>query len=525
MPVQSLIQVRRDTAANWTSTNPTLASGEIGYETDTSLIKIGTGSTTWTNLTYGPNINISTTSSAAPLRVIQTIDGSSASTAQQLFISTQATTGGTNSATGGNITISTGAQNSGNFSTSIGGTITLSTSKSGNNSTAGGINLSSGGTFSIQSVSVGTLNNFNIGLTTPGTASFTSASVTGGLYGYTASFAGSTQVYNIYAVAGISTQSTYTNINGANTITLGLLTSVGGTNYGIVKTNYAMNFGTNNTIIGNNSFQNSGGIAYSYNTAYGASSFYVGSGNYNTTIGYNAGATLNGSANIVIGGYTGGTANNSLYIADGVGNLFISGSVSSGTSSVTIGNNTNSTITLNGTVSGGGMDLVYSGTFSTSSSFVLSNIFTSKYTNYKIIINFTTASQSSSQYSIPTIKLTSSGVESASGYYTFVSGVTNYSAAANYSSTAASGFYTIAAGISLLHNIYQPLIFELANPALAQSTGLYGLIAAAGNPGANYYVQGQGYHITAAAYDGFSFNSNSASVFYGGTIRVYGYHN
>lgn len=41
------IQVRRDTAANWTSENPTLASGEIGFETDTNKLKIGDGATAW----------------------------------------------------------------------------------------------------------------------------------------------------------------------------------------------------------------------------------------------------------------------------------------------------------------------------------------------------------------------------------------------------------------------------------------------------------------------------------------------
>lgn len=50
MPVQ--IQFRRDTAANWTSTNPTLAIGEIGLETDTSKWKLGNGSTAWTSLAY-----------------------------------------------------------------------------------------------------------------------------------------------------------------------------------------------------------------------------------------------------------------------------------------------------------------------------------------------------------------------------------------------------------------------------------------------------------------------------------------
>ena len=47
-----VIQIRRDTAALWTNSNPTLASGEFGYETDTTKIKIGDGSTAWTSLGY-----------------------------------------------------------------------------------------------------------------------------------------------------------------------------------------------------------------------------------------------------------------------------------------------------------------------------------------------------------------------------------------------------------------------------------------------------------------------------------------
>lgn len=48
------IQHRRDTAANWASTNPTLAAGEFGYETDTGLGKFGDGSTAWNSLLYQP---------------------------------------------------------------------------------------------------------------------------------------------------------------------------------------------------------------------------------------------------------------------------------------------------------------------------------------------------------------------------------------------------------------------------------------------------------------------------------------
>jgi len=50
------IQVRRDTAANWTSADTVLSEGEIGYETDTGYMKIGDGSTAWTALSYfAPN--------------------------------------------------------------------------------------------------------------------------------------------------------------------------------------------------------------------------------------------------------------------------------------------------------------------------------------------------------------------------------------------------------------------------------------------------------------------------------------
>jgi hypothetical protein len=46
------MQQRRDTAANWTAANPTLASGEIGVETDTLRFKVGNGTTAWSSLAY-----------------------------------------------------------------------------------------------------------------------------------------------------------------------------------------------------------------------------------------------------------------------------------------------------------------------------------------------------------------------------------------------------------------------------------------------------------------------------------------
>ena len=52
MAVVTQIQVRRGTAAQWTSANPTLASGEWGYETDTGKVKIGDGTTAWNSEPY-----------------------------------------------------------------------------------------------------------------------------------------------------------------------------------------------------------------------------------------------------------------------------------------------------------------------------------------------------------------------------------------------------------------------------------------------------------------------------------------
>ena len=54
------MQQRRGTAAQWTAANPTLAAGEIGFETDTNKFKMGNGSSTWTALTYFANSAIVT---------------------------------------------------------------------------------------------------------------------------------------------------------------------------------------------------------------------------------------------------------------------------------------------------------------------------------------------------------------------------------------------------------------------------------------------------------------------------------
>lgn len=46
------IQLRNDTAENWTTKNPVLLKGEMGVEIDTGKSKIGDGSKAWTDLKY-----------------------------------------------------------------------------------------------------------------------------------------------------------------------------------------------------------------------------------------------------------------------------------------------------------------------------------------------------------------------------------------------------------------------------------------------------------------------------------------
>jgi hypothetical protein len=50
------IQIRRGSASQWSSSNPTLSEGELGVELDTSKFKIGTGAAAWNSLPYATGI-------------------------------------------------------------------------------------------------------------------------------------------------------------------------------------------------------------------------------------------------------------------------------------------------------------------------------------------------------------------------------------------------------------------------------------------------------------------------------------
>ena len=57
--VRVQMQQRRDTASGWTSANPVLLNGELGYETDTKKLKVGNGTSAWSAIAYVPGFAIS----------------------------------------------------------------------------------------------------------------------------------------------------------------------------------------------------------------------------------------------------------------------------------------------------------------------------------------------------------------------------------------------------------------------------------------------------------------------------------
>lgn len=78
----TIIQIRRDTAANWTTVNPILAEGEIGLETDTNKIKFGDGTTAWNSLSYFIASNVASVNGKTGIIVLTAADIGAATSAQ-----------------------------------------------------------------------------------------------------------------------------------------------------------------------------------------------------------------------------------------------------------------------------------------------------------------------------------------------------------------------------------------------------------------------------------------------------------
>jgi hypothetical protein len=72
--VATRIQIRRDSEANWSSSNPVLASGELALSTDVAKIKIGDSQTAWSSLDY-VTISQSQTQALIDSAIANLVDG------------------------------------------------------------------------------------------------------------------------------------------------------------------------------------------------------------------------------------------------------------------------------------------------------------------------------------------------------------------------------------------------------------------------------------------------------------------
>jgi len=97
------IQVRRDSASNWTSANPVLAAGEPAVETDTGKRKTGDGIRNWSALPYDHESGLAS-SSPSPIGTAAAGTAASAARADHVHAMPTAISTGTISTTG-NVTV------------------------------------------------------------------------------------------------------------------------------------------------------------------------------------------------------------------------------------------------------------------------------------------------------------------------------------------------------------------------------------------------------------------------------------
>ena len=165
------------------------------------------------------------------------------------------------------------------------------------------------------------------------------------------------------------------------------------------------------------------------------------------------------------------------------------------------------------TASGGGLVCVKAETaFNAVSSVTLDSIFTSTYTNYKIMLNATGGEI--------TIQLRVGGVTATATNYNYQL-IEAYGAAGNIqaSQNASKSSYFMVGGNGAFYRVVD---LDLFSPAVAQPTNFMQMTQV--NNGAYtlpYFDLVSGNHSVSTAYDGFIFTSTSGTVT--GTYTVYGY--
>ena len=202
--------------------------------------------------------------------------------------------------------------------------------------------------------------------------------------------------------------------------------------------------------------------------------------------------------------YSWTTPDNTAYVKDGASAIRTLGSsVDTTLFSVTNGANV-------------GVQLVSSTTFSASSSYILSNVFTSKYSNYRIVCNYTNSANSPDLL----IRLTASGTPLGNGNYASSVLRLRSDAGATVSQVTTNGFY-LGGGSNT--QIAGGFVMDLMNPQAAERTFATAQHSAREDVALNYGYLCNGQTQNTTSYDGINFIPSAGTVT--GTMRIYGLRN
>jgi hypothetical protein len=162
-----------------------------------------------------------------------------------------------------------------------------------------------------------------------------------------------------------------------------------------------------------------------------------------------------------------------------------------------------------------GMVLLNTTSFSAVASQSISNVFSSAYTNYRILLNLTAASVTTTTF----LRLRTASDDTGTNYYAAADGV-NWSNGAVNSNLITQSAFIIGRHVTG-DTGYSKYNFDVLTPNLAQYTCLLG-----GHSGVNaatpYHNHGAHWSVTSTQFTGYTIYPNSGTL--SGTCWTYGYN-
>ena len=162
-----------------------------------------------------------------------------------------------------------------------------------------------------------------------------------------------------------------------------------------------------------------------------------------------------------------------------------------------------------------GLTLINTTSFSAVASQSISNVFSSAYTNYRILLNLTAASATTTTF----LRLRTASDDTGTNYYAAADGV-NWSNGAVNSNLITQSAFIIGRHVTG-DTGYSKYNFDVLTPNLAQYTCLLG-----GHSGVNaatpYHNHGAHWSVTSTQFTGYTIYPNSGTL--SGTCWTYGYN-